>query len=91
MPSKILELFHMLIPKPSDAMLHQIALLAWVSPAECKESYSKHDQQVSDMCSNDCSKEAWKENPLYKNTKSTFESMCKSAKIPVTASMSWLG
>ena len=87
MPSKILELFHMLIPKPSDAILHQIALLAWVSPAECRESYFKHDQLVSDMCSNDHSKEAWKEHPLYKSTKSALESMCRSAKIPVTASM----
>ena len=48
-PTKILDLCFLVIPKPSQDMAQLIALLAWVALSEAKEYYDKLDTQVSRM------------------------------------------
>lgn len=76
------------MPNPPPHIQHLISLLAWVTPAETKEFYSKLDAQAKSTLEADTQRETWKDHPLYAdNTREELEKMCRSLKIPVKASV----
>ena len=87
LPSKVLDLCYMAIPKPPQDIAKLIALLAWTTPSEAKEYYSRLDDQVVRILEADQQREKWKHHPLYKHTKPELEKMCRSLKLPVSPSL----
>ena len=86
LPSKILELCVVTMPNPPPHIQHLITLLAWVTPVDATEFYSKLNTQAKSILEADQQCEQWKNHPLYvNNTKEELEKLCRSLKVPVKA------
>lgn len=78
-PTKILDLCFLVIPKPPQDVAQLSALLAWITPKEAKEYYDKLETQVSRIMEADRQRAKWKQHSLYsKNTKEELERMCRA-------------
>ena len=84
LPTKILDLCFSAIPEPPADTFMLIALLAWVTPDEAREYYSKLKQQQNATLDNDRKNADWNNLPLFKNnTKEQLLKLCRELKIPV--------
>ena len=85
LPTKILDLCFSTMPTPPPDIARLVALLAWITPDEAKEYYSKLHTQVNNTLETDQQRGKWKNHPLYvSNNKEELEKLCRSLKIPVT-------
>ena len=87
LPSKVLDLRFSAMPTPPPdiaRLIALLALLAWVTPDEAKEYYSKSHGKVNSMLETDLQREKWKEHPLYMNN--TKEQLVSSSKQTSTCS-----
>ena len=89
LPSKILDLFFTVIPKPPRDIALLISTLAWLTPNESSQYRDKLQKQVEQTLEADRERAKWKQHPLYmRNNKADLEKMCRKMKIPVTSSAS---
>ena len=89
LPSRILDLCFSAVQHLNDDIMHQISLLAWVTPKEAKEYYHKMLTDIESQIQSEMERECWENHTLYKtNTKNQLEIMCRKLKIPVTPSLS---
>lgn len=49
LPTKVVDLCLSVVPKPDDTLIHQIALLSWVTPREVKDYISKQENQFDNQ------------------------------------------
>ena len=88
LPTTPLDLCFAVMPDTPDEIIHQIALLSWVTPSKVKQYNKKIKCQIDSQMKMDEEKDRWKSHPLYKqNTKEKLEAMCKKLQVPVTAAM----
>ena len=84
LPTKILDLCFSAIPEPPADTFMLITLLAWVTPDDAREYYSKLKQQQNATHDNDRKNADWNKVPLFKNnTKEQLLKLCRELKIPV--------
>ena len=88
LPTKVGDLCLSVIPKPDDTLIHQIALLSWVTPREVKDYISKQENQYDNQIKSEMQRRRWKVHPLYKNNnREKLAGMCRSMHIPVTSAL----
>ena len=88
LPTKILDLVFNIVHDPSEDIIKQIALLAWIPPHNVREYQKKIDEQLQSQLNSELEKERWKEEALYKeNTKPQLDMMCRQLGIPVTPAL----
>ena len=76
------------VPKPDDALIHQMSLLSWITPQEVTDYIAKVERQLEHQTKAEFEKRRWKMHTLYKhNTKDKLEAMCRNLRIPVTPSL----
>ena len=88
LPTKVLELCFILVPNPPDNIIHQIALLSWLTPSEVKDYQKKLLDNFDAQINAEKEKNMWKSHPLYRtHTKPQLETLCRKSNIPVVSSL----
>jgi hypothetical protein len=88
LPSATVELCLSVFLELTDALLNQVSLLAWITPAEVKAHHQKLIHQYENQEAAEQERERWKMHPLYRsNKKPQLEVICRQLKIPVTQSL----
>ena len=88
LPTKVLELCFILVPNPSESIIHQISLLSWLTQREVAEYQRKIVDNLEAQINAEKEKNVWKSHTLYRtHTKPQLEALCRKSNIPVVSSL----